>query len=306
MDGDIKERKEERVKHGADHETAEDAQPPTPKKQRREEDSKKGPMQKTLDDIINEQTGVTKMKTEIADPKYTMTNWELIDNSLQLRPAAIAQKRKDRVVDIPDSQDTQGMTDTQSALRMTQSQPDTGDSQQENPENTCPISHLQQMREDKEQPMVTLHIESQKNNLTIKEKQILGRVKAIHGYTQKPEYTNPDSKMIYRCPKCLSPLNSNGLEKAIRSHFKKSHATQTGLIHMRITKTDKKELSFYIQGKERMSEDLPIQQIGKLHKEATKDQGSQRPRKKRTVTENRTVSAHAERCKAACDEQSRS
>ena len=109
---------------------------------------------------------------------------------------------------------------------------------------TCPLQDIQNKKTKSKVRSIIHEISSQKNDLSDREKLHLRKMKEQHRFSQKAEYTNPDAKKIYRCglEGCTSPINPNGIERAVRSHIKKFHQDAHSTYFITINKHDKSQL----------------------------------------------------------------
>ena len=178
-------------------------------------------------------------------------DWELIEGVFKYREHIIAKKNggssnAQQVESIPTAEGegpARQSTQSSGGPISQEAKAHEGESSQE------PIGVIQ-MHADGNTPAVReLEIKAQRNNLTASEILILNKKRSEHGFSQSSEFTNPSARTIYRCPMCSSPINSNGLERALRGHMRKLHGYVRETIHIHVTKTDWSEMDVIIPGK---------------------------------------------------------
>ena len=158
----------------------------------------------------------------------------------------------------------------------------------------CPLRDLDGLA--KELPPQQFKISSRVNDLSPQEKRALQQIAGAHGYSQRPEYTIPFSRRIYRCgwEGCRATINPNGVEKATRSHFRKMHNTHPRAIQITLDRHDGKQMCFLIPrgakcvvGKPK--EKQPAMSRGALdpeHEEKEKEPETPKAKKDRATTED--------------------
>ena len=175
-------------------------------------------------------------------------NWETIDGTYQYRSHVIDRMEPQMS---EDAMEVDEETDPPQSLPVASiaAEPVMREPSQHSDHSVMPIGTLQAERDSMEMPTRHLCIPAQKNNLTPAERVVLEQKRGQHGYTQCSEYTNPKAGFIYRCCLCNSPINTNGLERAIKSHMKKLHGSICEALSIRVIRPDWRELQVDIPGR---------------------------------------------------------
>ena len=111
---------------------------------------------------------------------------------------------------------------------------------------TCPLRDIMGLGD--ELPPHQYRIAARQNDLTPQGKLSLQQMAGAHGFSQRPEYTIPFSRRIYRCgwEGCRATHNPNGVEKATRAHFKQMHKALSRAIQITLDRHDGKSMTFLI------------------------------------------------------------
>ena len=87
----------------------------------------------------------------------------------------------------------------------------------------CPIAQFQSSQEEIPPEPIELLFKDRADDLAVEDRLQLAKRRMSHGHTQSPEWVSMQARRIFRCCLCGSPINSGGVERAIRSHLRNTH-----------------------------------------------------------------------------------
>ena len=96
-------------------------------------------------------------------------------------------------------------------------------SQTKSAEQSCPISQIPAIRDDPPQKPTVIIFRDRPNDMSLQERLHMTEKKTLYGYSQAADWCNPQLRRIIRCPCCEKIVNTNGIEKAIRTHLRQAH-----------------------------------------------------------------------------------
>ena len=157
------------------------------------------------------------------------TGWEIADDGvLQYRTSAISMyqhKKKDMETEEnwPPSTQEEQLTQTSDKTKTQNTVQTDEQSQTREAEQSCPISQIPAIRDDPPQKPTVLVFKDRPNDMTLQERHHMTDRRTLYGYSQAADWCNPQLRRIIRCPRCNKIVNTNGIEKAIRTHLRQAH-----------------------------------------------------------------------------------
>ena len=205
--------------------------------------SSEGSIEKrTLGQLTNQPPPPKKAKPSVREPQNPAeTEWEIMDNTLTYRTAAIAIKNHELQQQIQPSQQDSAMSDSEAICMLSQSTNPTSTKESEQPQfpgsqETSPLGATE------------LKFKDQPNNLSVEERLRMAQRKMTHGHALGPDWVSPQARRIFRCTLCGVPISSNGVERAIRSHLKREHSNVKERLLISVERASGRTFQFVIPG----------------------------------------------------------
>ena len=92
-------------------------------------------------------------------------------------------------------------------------------------------------------------IQARPNDLSKQERLVSEQQQRTFGHTQSAEWVNPKARFIFRCSACLPPLNSNGIERSVKAHIRKSRKNIIEPVIVTVARPNSNKFQFAIPAK---------------------------------------------------------